>query len=81
MGIIPLLVHPVALKSFGINYFMPYSPSYKSNFKDLVIRAPWWAMKTRPNEKSGPNKTRQAAHQYPDSSDDTGGDHESDIQK
>ncbi|GGG04024.1 hypothetical protein GCM10010912_55990 [Paenibacillus albidus] len=68
-GVIPILAHLVSLKSFGVDYLMPYSPFYKSNMKDLLIRVPWWAMKTRPNEKSGPNKTRQAPHQFPAGSD------------
>ncbi|QSF46626.1 spore germination protein [Paenibacillus tianjinensis] len=64
-GLIPLLAHLLSLKSFGIDYLMPYSPFFKSNMKDLVIRAPWWAMKTRPNVKSSKNRIRQAPHQYP----------------
>lgn len=35
IALIPLLVHLVSLKSFGVDYFMPYSPSFKSNMKDL----------------------------------------------
>ncbi|WP_379160887.1 spore germination protein [Paenibacillus sp. sgz5001063] len=64
-GLIPLLAHLLSLKSFGTDYLMPYSPFYKSNMKDLVIRAPWWAMKTRPNVKSSKNRIRQAPHQFP----------------
>ncbi|KUP25813.1 spore germination protein [Paenibacillus sp. DMB5] len=70
-GLIPLLAHLVSLRSFGINYFMPYAPYFKSNMKDLILRVPWWAMKTRPNRKAGPNKYRQAPNQYPTSSDET----------
>nr|WP_254207933.1 spore germination protein [Paenibacillus sp. AK121] len=81
IGIIPLLIHLVSLKSFGVDYFVPYSPTFKTNMKDLIIRVPWWAMKTRPSEKSGHNQTRQAAHQYPASSDDTEGGHKPDTQK
>nr|WP_245236135.1 spore germination protein [Paenibacillus sonchi] len=64
-GIVPILAHLLSLKSFGVDYLMPYSPMYKSNMKDLLIRVPWWAMKTRPNIKSGSNKRRQAPQQYP----------------
>lgn len=71
-GIVPMLAHLVSLRSFGVNYFMPYAPYFKSNMKDLLLRVPWWAMKTRPNRKSGPNKYRQAPHQYPTSSDEAG---------
>lgn len=60
---------------------MPYSPTFKSNMKDLIIRAPWWAMKARPSEKSGHNQTRQAAHQYPASSDEIKNNDKSDTQK
>ena len=67
-GLMPILVHLVSLKSFGVRYLMPYTPFYKSNMKDLLIRVPWWAMKTRPNQKSDGNKFRQAPHQFPDSS-------------
>ncbi|MGG4215915.1 spore germination protein [Paenibacillus sp. FSL L8-0638] len=81
IGIIPLLIHLVSLKSFGVDYFVPYSPTFKSNMKDLIIRAPWWAMKTRPSEKSGHNQTRQAAHQYPASSDEIKNNDKSDTQK
>ncbi|OAB71910.1 spore gernimation protein KA [Paenibacillus crassostreae] len=80
-GTIPILVHLVSLKSFGVNYMTPYAPFYKSNMKDLLIRAPWWAMKTRPDEKSGTNKTRQAPHQYPDFSDPEENTEGSDTQK
>ncbi|MDQ0192013.1 spore germination protein [Paenibacillus wynnii] len=80
-GIIPILTHMVALKSFGINYMMPYAPFYKSNMKDLLIRVPWWAMKTRPNRKSSSNKYRQAAHQFPDSSVQKGNTNEPDSQE
>lgn len=71
-GLVPLLAHLVSLRSFGVHYFMPYAPFFKSNMKDLVLRVPWWAMKTRPNRKSGPNKFRQAPNQYPTSSDEAG---------
>ncbi|WP_458461656.1 spore germination protein [Paenibacillus sp.] len=70
-GAIPLLAHLISLKSFGVDYLMPYSPFYKSNMKDLILRVPWWAMKTRPNVKAGSNKTRQAANQYPSGSNNT----------
>lgn len=71
-GLVPLLAHLVSLRSFGVHYFMPYAPFFKSNMKDLLLRVPWWAMKTRPNRTAGPNKFRQAPNQYPTSSDEAG---------
>ncbi|KGE18657.1 spore germination protein [Paenibacillus wynnii] len=80
-GIIPILSHLVALKSFGIHYMMPYAPFYKSNMKDLLLRVPWWAMKTRPSRRTASNKYRQAAHQFPESSVQKGNTNETDSQE
>ncbi|WP_410512220.1 spore germination protein [Paenibacillus sp. BR2-3] len=80
-GVIPLLNHLVSLKSFGVNYLIPYAPFDKSNMKDLIIRAPWWAMKTRPSEISGRNKYRQAPHQFPEHSDFKGSKDKPDTQE
>ena len=80
-GLVPILVHLVSLKSFGVSYLMPYSPYFKSNMTDNVIRAPWWAMKTRPYKKSSSNKYRQAAHQFPDSTVQNGTKDKPDTQK
>ncbi len=51
MGILIVLMfglaHLVSLRSFGVPYFSPVSPSRKEGWKDVFIRAPWWAMETR----------------------------------
>lgn len=80
-GLIPILTHLVSLQSFGVNYLMPYTPFYKSNMKDLLIRVPWWAMKTRPYKISNSNKYRQAPHQFPHSSIQKGNIEESDSEE
>ena len=48
LGFIGFLVHQVSLRSFGIPYMSPLAPSTFSDLKDVFIRAPWWAMTTRP---------------------------------
>lgn len=51
MGIIIVLMfglaHLISLRSFGVPYFSPVSPARKEGWKDVFIRAPWWAMETR----------------------------------
>lgn len=65
-GLIPILVHLVSLRSFGIPYFLPYAPFHWSNQKDVFIRAPWWSMKIRPSLLSKRNRVRQATPQFPE---------------
>jgi hypothetical protein len=48
VGLMFGLAYLVSLRSFGVPYFSPISPARKESWKDVFIRAPWWAMKTRP---------------------------------
>lgn len=48
LGLMFGLAHLVSLHSFGVPYFSPVSPAHKGGWKDVFIRAPWWAMDTRP---------------------------------
>jgi len=48
VGLMFGLTYLVSLRSFGIPYFSPVSPARKESWKDVFIRAPWWAMETRP---------------------------------
>lgn len=43
-----ILVHLASLKSFGAPYMAPIAPLHKASLKDTIIRAPFWAMKKRP---------------------------------
>ncbi|AIF42430.1 spore germination protein [Virgibacillus sp. SK37] len=45
---IGIMIHMVNLKSFGIPYSTPFTPSFMDDFKDLVIRAPITMLKKRP---------------------------------
>jgi spore germination protein KA len=47
VGLMFALAHLVSLRSFGIPYFSPISPARKEGWKDVFIRAPWWAIETR----------------------------------
>ncbi|RIV17153.1 spore germination protein [Alicyclobacillaceae bacterium I2511] len=43
-----LILRLVSLHSFGVPYLSPYAPLSLADMKDALWRAPWWAMKTRP---------------------------------
>ncbi len=47
VGLMFVLAHLVSIRSFGVPYFSPVSPARKESWKDVFIRAPWWAMETR----------------------------------
>jgi hypothetical protein len=48
VGLMFGLAYLVSIRSFGVPYFSPVSPARKESWKDVFVRAPWWAMKTRP---------------------------------
>jgi len=47
VGLMIALTHLVSLRSFGVPYLSPVSPARKEGWKDVFIRAPWWAIETR----------------------------------
>ncbi|MDG0793863.1 spore germination protein [Cohnella ginsengisoli] len=58
-GMIPLLLHLVALRSFGVPYLLPIAPLKWMNFKDLFYRLPWRALTERPAVFGSLNPRRQ----------------------
>jgi spore germination protein KA len=47
-GVFLILIHLASLRSFGVPYLAPLAPLIASDLKDVLIRAPIWALKTRP---------------------------------
>ena len=66
LGIIAIIVHLSTIRSFGVPYLSPLGPLKKNELKDVLIRAPWWAMKSRPRLTGEYNKYRQPPGQKPD---------------
>jgi len=64
-GIIILVVHLCTLRSFGTPYLSPVAPMSTGDMKDLIIRAPWWAMFARPRLIGWKNPQRQESGQKP----------------
>ncbi|WP_110042782.1 spore germination protein [Paenibacillus cellulosilyticus] len=48
MGIIAIVLHLCALKSFGMPFLHTIATPKFREMKDILIRAPWWALDTRP---------------------------------
>lgn len=60
IGIIMISIHMAGLRSVGVPYMAPLAPLHVSDLKDVLIRAPWWAMDKRPTEVGKVNPRRQA---------------------
>jgi spore germination protein KA len=59
IGLFGILIHLAALRSFGVPYLSPVTPFSLGGSKDVFIRAPWWAMFSRPNDISNNDPERQ----------------------
>lgn len=43
-----IVLHLLALRSFGVPYLAPVAPFTLEDVKDTIVRAPWWAIRLRP---------------------------------
>jgi hypothetical protein len=66
LGLLMIIVHLAKLRSFGVPYLSPMAPMKGTEMKDVLIRAPWWSLKTRPRLTGDYNQYRQAENQKPD---------------
>jgi len=48
-GLSIIIIHLNSLRSFGVSYMEPFISANKNEFKDMVIRSPWWAMNRLPS--------------------------------
>lgn len=60
IALLIVLVHLTSLRSFGMPYFMPLAPLIARSLADIVVRAPWWALRKRPPLISQEDEVRQA---------------------
>ncbi|RKD22847.1 hypothetical protein BEP19_11435 [Ammoniphilus oxalaticus] len=71
LGIIMIIIHLCSLRSFGIPYLAPMAPMRFREMKDVLIRAPWWMLNTRPDLTDGPyNKFRQIPRRKSDTKEE-----------
>lgn len=53
VGTLVLLIHLASLRSFGVPFLAPISPSDFEGLKDTFVRSPLWLLKRRPRLLSG----------------------------
>lgn len=58
LGVLFIMSHMCRLRSFGMPYLSPLAPLQFSDFKDVLVRAPWWSMTNRPEEGAKRNPQR-----------------------
>lgn len=62
-GILGLQIHLAGLRSFGVPYLAPLAPARPAEWRDLLVRAPWWSLRRRPRLAGG--SPRQPPDQMP----------------
>lgn len=59
-------IHLCSLRSFGLPYLTGVAPFDSSDAKDILVRAPWWAMVRRPSGLWDANRQRMPPGQKPE---------------
>lgn len=62
---IEILSHLASLRSLGVPYLSPVTPLNIRGLKDTLVRAPLWAMDSRPADLDSPDTRRQSPGQMP----------------
>lgn len=65
VGLIGLMIHLTALRSFGVPYLAPIAPRVSGNAKNVFLRPPIWSMKKRPELITGGYSRRTPEGQGP----------------
>lgn len=65
LGIIVTVIHLSTIRSLGVPYLTPIGPMKFGEWKDTLVRAPWWMMNTRPHLTGDYQKIREGANQKP----------------
>jgi spore germination protein len=74
VSIFLIYLHLVSLRSFGTPYLAPLAPMRLQDWKDAVVRAPWWSMHTRPELYGTAGGTRESKVKRPQIPADQEGD-------
>ena len=65
LGMLFIMSHMCRLRSFGKPYLSPMAPLHFGDFKDVLVRAPWWSMTNRPEESAKRNPQRMKRSMRP----------------
>ncbi|WP_238933639.1 spore germination protein [Brevibacillus choshinensis] len=53
-----VIVHMCAITNLGASYLSPIAPMNAGDWRDVFIRAPFWAIRKRPSQTKTPNETK-----------------------
>ncbi|MFE5324650.1 spore germination protein [Paenibacillus sp. NPDC056579] len=67
-GVLLIVIHLCTLRSFGVPYMSPIAPGMRKEWKDVIIRAPIWALNQRPKLSGENNPIRQSPGAKPEPS-------------
>lgn len=73
LALLGLLVHLASLRSFGTPFLSPLAPTSRGDLKDVLVRAPLWAMRYRPRLIGWREPQRQGSGQMPTPPEHEGG--------
>ncbi|MEJ9251742.1 spore germination protein [Bacillus wiedmannii] len=59
VGMAVIIIHILSMESLGVPYGSPFSPSFASDLKDILVRLPWKLMKKRPLSLNLKQENRQ----------------------
>ncbi|MCO7124496.1 spore germination protein [Sporolactobacillus shoreicorticis] len=65
IGLLCLLAHMCALRSFGVPFMTPFAPLSLNGLKDSILRLPLWSMNSRPKFITWRKSNRQSRAQRP----------------
>lgn len=65
VALIAIYIHLASLRSLGVPYLSPLAPLIPGDLKDVVVRAPLWALDKRPRLIGWHNRVRQKPGQMP----------------
>lgn len=65
-GVLLIIIHLCTLRSFGVPFMSPIAPGMRKEWKDVIVRAPLWAMTQRPKFSGENNPIRQSPGAKPD---------------
>lgn len=64
-GLSVIIIHLNSLRSFGVSYMEPFVSANKNEFKDIMVRKPWWAMNRLPSYIARKGIRKTGAHMKP----------------
>jgi spore germination protein KA len=71
-GLSVIIIHLNSLRSFGVSYMEPFASANKNEFKDIMVRKPWWGMNRLPSYIARKGIRKTGAHMKPGPKTDSG---------